>query len=306
MRKDFSERARERETAEAIERWKEKRNAVILAHNYQRAEVQEAADFCGDSLELARKAARLDADVIVFCGVDFMAETAAMLAPDRTVLMPDAHATCPMAQMADEDDVTAAARKHGARVLTYVNSTAAVKAVSDLCCTSANAVRMLDRLEGPVLFVPDRYLGTWAAAQTRREDVILWNGFCPTHAAIRASDLRAARARHPKAFVMAHPECRPEVTADADAVLSTGGMVRAAAEEAAEEFIVATETGLIARLERENPHKRFHAANSDAVCPSMKATTLEAVLDALKEMRHAVTVDESVAAAAVKAIEAML
>ena len=290
-----------------IEDWKKKRNAVILAHNYQRAEVQEAADFCGDSLELARKAARLDADVIVFCGVDFMAETAAMLAPDRTVLMPDAHATCPMAQMADEEDVTAAARKHGARVLTYVNSTAAVKAVSDLCCTSANAVEVVESLPADkrIIFVPDRNLGQFVAERTGR-DLVLWPGYCTTHVVITTDDIANARAEHPDAIVMAHPECTAPVRAVADELLSTGQMLKFVAAGEAKQFIVATEIGIIHALKKQNPQAEFFGPTRRAICPNMKKITLEKVLRCLENLEPRIELPAEILERARMPLERML
>ena len=299
--------ADEKALIEQIMRWKERRKAVIVAHNYQRPRVQEVADFCGDSLELALKVAETDADVVLFCGVDFMAETAAILCPEKTVLIPDIHAVCPMAAMATPQTLLEAKKRNpDAVVVTYVNSSAAVKALSDVCCTSANAAEIVASIEKPVLFVPDRYLGTWCRTKTGRDDIILWDGFCPTHAAISAQDVQQMRRDHPGADILVHPECRPEVTALADCVLSTGGMVKAAKERDAVEFIVATEVGLLARLRRENPDKRFFPALGHAVCPSMKAITLTRLLEALKEMRYEIKVGGDVAEGARRAVEKML
>ena len=297
----------EMRVVEQIKEWKRRRNAIIVAHNYQRPLIQEIADYCGDSLELALKVAQTEADVVVFCGVDFMAETAALLCPDKTVLIPDRHAVCPMAAMATPDAVLEMKERHpDAVVVTYVNSSAAVKAVSDICCTSANAEKIVASIEKPVIFVPDRYLGTWCAQKLKRQDVILWDGFCPTHIAISASDIQKMRSEYPGADIFVHPECRPEVTALADAVLSTGGMVKAASESDAVDFIVATEVGILARLRRENPAKRFFPALGHAVCPSMKAVTLDRLLEALKEMRYEVRVEGGVADNARRAVQRML
>ncbi len=286
---------------------KEKLNAVILAHNYQRGEVQDIADFVGDSLDLSRKAAVTDADVIVFCGVHFMAETAAILSPDKTVIMPDPGAGCPMADMINDEQLREQKALYpDATVVTYVNSSAAVKAESDWCCTSANAVRVVEAVDGDkILFVPDKYLGAYVAAQSKKE-FILWNGFCPTHARIIAEDVAAARQAHPNAVVMVHPECRPEVIAGADKVLSTGGMIAFAKETTAKEIIVGTEVGIIYRLKKENPDKDFYPVSELAVCPNMKKTDLHVMLAAMQEMTNVITVPEDIAERAKLAIDRML
>jgi quinolinate synthase len=254
---------------------KKKRGALILAHNYQRPEVQDIADLAGDSLDLARKAAGTDAGVIIFCGVHFMAETAAILSPEKTVILPDPGAGCPMADMADAVAVEAMKKKHpGAKVVCYVNSTAEVKAASDRCCTSANAVQVVSAIEEDVIFVPDRYLGTFAASRTG-QTLHLWPGYCPTHLRILPYDIEEGRRNHPGCAVMVHPECRPEVTALADQVLSTGQMARFAAQSDAATFVVGTETGLLHRLRKENPGKTFIPATEAATCPDMKKITLE-------------------------------
>lgn len=285
------------------------RRAVILAHNYQLGEVQDIADFVGDSLDLSRRAAKTDADVIVFCGVDFMAETAAILSPDKTVLMPDPAATCPMANMITAEQLVAEKAKYpGVPVLTYINSTAAVKAESDWCCTSANAVTLVEAAlpdAERILFVPDKYLGSFIASRTGK-DLILWNGWCPTHVKIRAEDIAERRRAHPQAKVIVHPECVPEVIALADQALSTGGMIRFAGETDAREIIIGTEVGIIHRLKKENPRKVFYASSERAVCPNMKLTTLEKVLWALEEMKHEVKVPAATAKGARRAIDRML
>lgn len=293
---------------ERIEEWKRRRNAVLLVHNYQRAEIQEIADYLGDSLGLSRTAADIDAEVIVFCGVNFMAETASILSPGKTVLVPDPSAGCPMADMIDATSLRAMKMEHPeAAVVCYVNSSAEVKAESDLCCTSANAADVVESIEPdrPVIFVPDKFLGAWTAGRTGR-DLILWEGYCPTHVSITPQDIERARRQYPDALVMAHPECLPEVSRMADAVESTGGMCRLARESEAEEFVVATEVGLLSRLRRENPGKRFHAASRAGVCPNMKRNTLEKVLWSLQEMEHEVKVPEGVADRARRALEAMV
>lgn len=286
---------------------KEKR-AIILAHNYQIAEVQDLADFTGDSLELSRKAAATDARVIVFCGVWFMAETAAILCPDKTILIPDRHAGCPMVDMAPADEVRAFKAKHpGAVVVTYVNSSAEVKAESDICCTSANAVAVVESIprDREILFVPDRNLGAYVAARTGRP-LILYPGYCPTHARLQAQDVLRARAAHPGAPVLIHPECNPEVVALADAVLSTSGMCRFARESPAKELIVGTELGLLHRLKLENPGKRFFALSEHALCPNMKKITVEKVLFALEDSQVEVTVPADIRLRARLAVDRMV
>ncbi len=260
---------------ERIADLKVRRNAVILAHNYQLPQVQDIADFRGDSLGLSRKAAGVGADVIVFCGVRFMAETASILSPDKTVLMPDERAGCPMADMIDVAQLAELKRRHPeAVVVCYVNSTAEVKAASDLCCTSANACEVVSSVEPgrEIIFVPDKYLGAYVAAQIGR-DLILWDGYCASHVAIRPEHIEKARTECPQAAVMVHPECTPDVTRMADAVLSTSGMLRFARESRARDIIVGTEVGLLYRLRRENPDKRFLPAFEGAVCRTMKLTT---------------------------------
>jgi quinolinate synthase len=293
---------------ERIDALRRERRAVILAHNYQLGEVQDIADYVGDSLELSRKAAAAEAEVIVFCGVHFMAETAAILAPRKTVLLPSLHADCPMARMIDAEGLRGLKREHpGATTLCYVNTTAEVKAECDICCTSANAPQIVARLpvDTEIIFVPDQYLGAHVARLTGRP-LILWPGYCPTHARILPKHIRDKRAQYPDAEVIAHPECRPEVTDLADAVLSTGGMCRYARETDAEEIIVATEVGMIHRLQRENPDKRFIPATEQAICPNMKQITLEQVLWSLQEMQYVITVPEEIRVRAEAAVTRMI
>ncbi|MFH1737197.1 MAG: quinolinate synthase NadA, partial [Actinomycetota bacterium] len=251
---------------EEIDRVKKERNAVILVHNYQIGEVQDMADFIGDSLDLSRKAAETNAEVIVFCGVHFMAETAAILSPDKTVIMPDTEAGCPMADMITAEELCEMKAAHpDATVVTYVNSSAAVKAESDWCCTSANAVSVVAATGADkILFTPDKYLGEYIRSLSPGKEFILWNGFCPTHAKITAEHISARRAEHPDAKIIVHPECRPEVIIGADAVLSTSGMVKFSRESAAREIIVGTETGIIYRLKKENPGKEFYPLSEEA------------------------------------------
>ena len=286
---------------------KKKRNAVILAHNYQLGEVQDIADFVGDSLDLSQRAASTDADVIVFCGVHFMAETASILCPDKTVLLPDMNAGCPMANMITAERLQDEKRKHPeAMVVCYVNSPAEVKAESDICCTSANAVKVVANLEAKeVLFVPDQYLGHYVSTETDKK-MVLWPGFCPTHARIRSEYIVELRQAYPRAKVMVHPECRPEVIALADEVLSTSGMIKFAMKEEVKEVIVGTELGIIFRLRKENPDKRFIPVSEQAVCPNMKLINLEKVLWSLEEMAPEVKVPEEIRLKAKAAVDKML
>ena len=294
--------------SEEIERLKRERNAVILAHNYTRPEVQDAADFTGDSLELARRATQVDADVIVFCGVYFMAETAAILNPTRTVLIPDATAGCPMADMITAAQLRELKTRHpGAKAVCYVNSTAEVKAECDMCVTSGNAEKVMRTFapDEKILFVPDQHLGGHIAGLLGRT-YTLWPGYCPTHQAITAKSVADARAAHPGAPVLVHPECAKDVREAADFALSTGGMCRFARESAAKEIVVGTETGILHRLRKENPEKTFYPVNERMVCPNMKKTTLESLAVSLREMKTRVVVPEDIAVRARRAIEAML
>jgi quinolinate synthase len=297
------------ELIDRIQELKRKRRAVIIAHNYQIGEVQDIADFVGDSLELSIKASQTDAEVIVFCGVHFMAETAKILSPDKTVLLPARDAGCPMADMIDAEQLRALKAEHpAAKVMCYVNTSAEVKAECDLCCTSANAVRMTQEVlrDAPeIIFVPDQYLAAFVTGKTGRK-FITWKGFCPTHARILPEHIAAARALHPGAVVMVHPECRPEVAALADMTVSTGGMSRYAGETPAREIIVGTEPGMIHRLQKENPDKVFHSLDAPIACPNMQKTTLEKVLWSLEEMTHQIEVPEDISRRARRAIEAML
>jgi quinolinate synthase len=300
-------RDRDAELIAEISDLKSKKGAVILAHNYQLGEVQDIADFVGDSLELSQKAAATDARVIVFCGVHFMAETASILCPDKVVLLPDIHAGCPMADMITAERLREKKRDHpGAAVVCYINSSADVKAESDICCTSANAVAVVESVNAPeILLVPDQYLGHYVATITGR-DLILWPGFCPTHARITLKRMQELKQEYPQAKAVVHPECRPEVIAIADEVLSTGGMIRYARREEVREMIVGTEMGIIHRLRKENPGKRFIPVSEQAVCPNMKAITLEKVLWSLQEMQPEVKVPEEIRVKAKAAVDRML
>jgi quinolinate synthase len=293
---------------EEIKSLKASRNAIILAHNYQPAEIQDLADFTGDSLELARKAATVAEDVVVFCGVHFMAETAAILNPRKTVLLPTPDAGCPMADMITGEQLRELKAKHpGAKVLCYVNSTAEIKAESDCCVTSSNAVAVARSFpaDQQIIFVPDQHLGSWTAEQLGRK-FILWPGFCPTHARMTDHQIALAREKHPGAPVLVHPECPKGVRDAADQVLSTGGMCRYVPGRPEAAFIVGTETGILHRLQKENPDKQFFPLLESAVCPNMKKTTVEKVLWSLRENETLVRVEEPIASRACKSIEAML
>jgi quinolinate synthase len=286
---------------------KRRKNAVILAHNYQLPEVQDAADFVGDSLELSRKAAVLEARLIVFCGVHFMAETAAVLSPEKTVLLPDQGAGCPMADMITARELRAWKEQYpGRKVVCYVNTSAEVKAESDICCTSSNAVGVVNSLGvDEVLFVPDKNLAAYVARETGKR-IIAWDGYCYVHHRFQAGDVRAARRAHPEAEVWVHPECPLEVIDLADRTLSTGKMVTAARATSCREVVLGTEKGIIHRLKKENPSVRFFPLREAALCVHMKMTTLDKVLAALENEVHRITVPPAVAERARGAIEAML
>jgi len=287
---------------------KQRRNAVILAHNYQDGEIQDLADFCGDSLGLSIKAAQTDAGVIVFCGVKFMAETAAVLSPQKTVLLPDKFAGCPMADMITAKQLCELKNKYpDAAVVCYVNSTAEVKAESDYCCTSANAVEIVQSLprEKKIIFVPDQHLGRFVMERTGR-DIVLWPGYCITHVVITQDDVKAAKAEYPDAVVMAHPECNEPVKDLADEILSTGQMLKFAENSTAARFIVATENGIIHALKKRNPNVQFIPASERAICPNMKKITLDKVVGALEDMRYKITVPEEISIKARRALDRMV
>jgi quinolinate synthase len=290
-----------------IRRLRDERRAVVLAHNYQRPEVQDVADFTGDSLELSRKAASTDAAVIVFCGVTFMAETAKILSPDKTVLLPRPDASCPMAEMTDVEGLRRLKTLHpGAVTAAYVNSTAAVKAESDVCVTSANAVRIVQRLEADtVIFLPDRNLASWVQRFTDKK-IIPWPGFCYVHERFTAAEASEAKRLHPDAVLMVHPECRADVADLADEVLSTSGMLKFAAESGARRFIVGTEQGILHRMKKENPEKEFLSLGPVRTCLTMKKTRIEDVRDSLAHMRHEITLPVPLMDRARIALERML
>jgi len=316
---------------EEILELKKQKRAIILAHNYQRDEVQEIADFTGDSLELSRTASTIDCDIIVFAGVNFMAESASILCPDKTVLLTEIDAGCPMADMIHVDTARRErksfpgfnnpppyvypkeatlkdikAQYPGVPVVAYVNTTADVKAESYICCTSANIVRVIESLpDETVISIPDRNLSMWAQKNTKKR-VIAWDGFCHVHERVRPEDVQKAREEHPKALVMAHPECRLEVLEMADHVTSTSGMLRFAKASSEKEFIVGTEIGLMYRLRKENSDKIFYPLRKDMICPNMKKTTLESILRALKANTYLIKVPEDIRLPARKALDRML
>lgn len=299
----------QKKLAAEIERLKHERSALILSHYYQLPEVQDIADFVGDSLELSRRAATAPAKVLVFCGVHFMAETAAVLSPEKIVLMPDIEAGCPLAAAVTPEGLRAKKMQlQGAVVVTYVNTTAAVKAESDVVCTSANGSKVVRSLppDKTVLFVPDRNLGHWVASQNPERRIVLWDGYCYVHDQIRPADILEAKKEHPEAQVLAHPECRPEVLALADKVGSTSGILRFAREGTAREFIIVTEEGLLHQLRKENPDKKFYLASPRLVCANMKRITLEKVHQALHRLEPRVEVPDPVRIRAVRAVERML
>ncbi|MDD5613789.1 MAG: quinolinate synthase NadA [Candidatus Omnitrophica bacterium] len=292
-----------------IQNLKKKNNAVILAHNYQLPEIQDIADFLGDSFDLSVKASKIKADVIVFCGVRFMAETAKIISPHKKVLMPDIDASCPMADMITKQQLQDIKDAHpGAKVLCYVNSSAEVKSISDVCCTSANSVKIAQRAfskSDEVIFVPDKYLALYTAGQTKR-DFIIWDGYCPVHADMNSQDVKKAKFSYPQAELIVHPECSPEVIKMADAVCSTSGMLKYVNSSKSKQFIIGTEPGIIYRLKKENPSKDFYALSGSALCIDMKRTTLEKVLSSLKEQKYALELSPEIIAGARRSIDAMI
>ena len=293
---------------EKISELKKKNNAVILAHNYQRGEIQDVADFVGDSLGLSQQAAKTDADLIVFCGVHFMAETAALLSPDKTVIMPDEHAGCPMASMITARELREKKKLYpNAKVVCYVNTTAAVKAESDICCTSSNAVKIVSSIpeDEEIIFVPDKSLGAYVSSCLDRE-MMYWDGYCPTHHRILAEQIVEMKSEHPAAEVVVHPECTPDVLALADHVASTTGILNYTKSSNSKEFVIGTEIGILHRMKKENPDKTFMPVTPLSDCPNMKLNTLEKLLWSLEDIQFVVTVPEEIAVEARKAIQRML
>ncbi len=297
----------QREKIEELVYLKKKRDAVILAHNYQIPEIHDVADYVGDSLDLSRMAAENDASVIVLCGVHFMAESAKMLAPDKTILLPEKLAGCPLADTISVEQLRSFKEKYpGLPVVTYINSTAAVKAESTVCCTSTNAVNVVSGLpEEKILFVPDRNLARYVAAKTDKE-IIPWDGYCITHQRVSAGDVAKAKEAYPHAVIMVHPECPQEVTESADVVLSTGNMLKYVAGSDNSFFVIGTEMGLIYRLKKENPGKEFYLLSPGLICPNMKFTTLDKVINSLKNMETVITVPEDIREAAAATLQKML
>ena len=293
---------------ERIKKLKAERNAVILAHNYQPGEIQDLADFTGDSLGLSIKAAQTDAEVIIFCGVQFMAETAAILSPEKIVLLPDKNAGCPLADMVTAEQLRQLKQKHpDALVVCYVNSSAEVKAESDYCCTSANAVEVVESLpiDKKIIFVPDQHLGQFVIEKTGR-NLVLWPGYCASHVVITEEDIKSAKAKYPDAVAMAHPECTEPVKQLSDQILSTGQMLRYVEKSTAKRFIVATETGMIYALKKQNPEAEFIAASDRAICPNMKMISLEKIVWSLEDMQYKVAIADEIRIKAKKALDRMV
>ena len=290
-----------------IAKYKEKRNAVILAHNYQPELIQDIADYVGDSFGLSQKAAELENEVIVFCGVNFMAESAKILSPDKIVLNPEINADCPMARMAGVEELKKLKQKHPeAAVVTYVNSTAEVKAESDVCCTSSNAVKIVESLpQEKIIFLPDKNLADYVNKRSNKE-IIYWKGFCPTHHRVTLEDIKKSREIYQDVPILAHPECRAEVLDQADYIGSTAGILNYASESSAQSLIIGTEMGLLHRLKKDNPNKNFHLLSSQLICRDMKKTNLEKVANALENMETQVEIDEKTRLKAEKALQTML
>ncbi len=286
---------------------KRKLNATIVSHNYQRPEIQDIADFVGDSLELARRCAEVKAETIVFCGVNFMAETAAILNPESAVLLAHPTACCPMADMIDVNDLKEWKERYPkATVVAYVNTTAAVKADSDICCTSANGVKVVESVPNhEILFIPDKHLGHYISTKTKKR-MILYPGYCITHVRLTADQVKLAKQRYPEAKVLVHPECRAEVIELADAALSTSQMIRYARENPATTFLIGTEEGILHRMRKEHPNKNFYLLASSLICPNMKKTRLEAVIETMEFKRNQVIVPEEIRLKAKRALDRML
>ncbi len=295
------------EIAKRIEQLKKERNAVIIAHNYQIDEVQDVADFLGDSLQLSQEAAKLEEEVIVFCGVHFMAETAAILSPDKMVLMPDLGAGCPMADMITASELRDWKKQYpGRKVVSYVNTSAEVKAESDICCTSSNAVQVVEAVEGDeILFAPDKNLAAYVARFTKKK-IIPWDGYCYVHNNIRLGHVREKKEQLPEAELWVHPECRPEVIDIADKVLSTGKMIKEASITAKADILIGTEAGIIYRMMKENPDKNFFPVKDFAHCSNMKKINLSKVLASLEDMKFKVEVPQDISQRAKGAIEKMV
>ena len=296
------------ELIEKINKLKKEKNAVILAHCYQNAEIDEVADYVGDSLYLSQMAAKTDADIIVFAGVYFMAQTAKILNPDRKVLLPRLESGCRMADMITLEQLREFKSKYPEMpTVCYINSTAEVKSECDICCTSSNALKIVNSLKAKeILFLPDTYLGKWVESQLGNVKVNTYTGFCPTHVQIRPKDVTEARAKYPEALVLAHPECHQSVVAMADYVGSTTGIMKFAAQSDKKQFIIATEKGVVDRLKRDYPEKEFYLIKDSIICPNMKWHTLTDIYNALDREEHEITVDSEIASKALKCIDRML
>ena len=292
---------------EEINKLKKEKNAIILVHNYQRSEIQDIADSLGDSLGLAREAAKTDAKIIVFCGVRFMAETAKILSPEKVILLPRKEAGCPMADMVTAEGLKILKERHpDAKVISYVNTYADVKAESDICCTSANAVEVIKKVKAnKIIFTPDKNLAAYCQRFTDKE-IIPWNGYCYVHEKIRKEEVRLAKEKFPDALLLVHPECNPSVIDLADEVLSTSGMVNFVKKSDKKRFLIGTEEGLIYRLKKENPGKEFYAAGTAKMCRNMKLTTLKDVYFAIREDRYPIELPEEIIKRARKVLKAML
>ena len=296
------------ELIEKINKLKKEKNAVILAHCYQNVEIDEVADYVGDSLYLSQMASKTDADIIVFAGVYFMAQTAKILNPSRKVLLPRLESGCRMADMISLDQLREFKSKYPKMpTVCYINSTAEVKSECDICCTSSNAIKIVDSLKAKeILFLPDTYLGKWVESQLGNTKVNTYTGFCPTHVQIRPNDVTNARAKYPEALVLAHPECHQSVVALADYVGSTTGIMKFAAQSDKKQFIIATEKGVVDRLKRDYPEKEFILIKDSVICPNMKWHTLTDIYNALDKEEHEITVDKEIASKALKCIDRML
>ncbi|MCP4482283.1 MAG: quinolinate synthase NadA [bacterium] len=295
------------ELIDKINKLKKERNAIILAHTYQVGDIQDIADFVGDSYGLSKKAADSDADVIVFCGVHFMAETASIIAEDKTVLLPEIDAGCPMADMIDADKLRKMKEVDSdAIVVSYINSTAEVKAETDVICTSSNVLKIVGNLKtNKIIFAPDKYMGSYVAAHYPEKEIILADGYCHVHVTILPEDILSLKEAHPSAVVLTHPECQGEVVKLSDHILSTSQMLDFARESDAQEFIIATENGILYLLNKQNPQKKFYHASKYAVCPNMKKTTMEKLYWALEDMKYKIKVDKDIAVKAKRAIDNM-
>lgn len=297
-----------KELVSEILKLKEKRNAIIVAHNYQVDDVQEIADLVGDSFALSKNCASSSAKTIVFCGVHFMAESAKILSPDKTVLLPAHDAGCPMAEMVTAEALREEKKRYpDAAVVCYINSTAEVKAESDICCTSSNAVKVIKAVkEKKIIFVPDKNLGSYIAKMVPEKEIILWNGFCITHHKIKIDDVKKIKELHPDALLLVHPECQPDIVAFADFVGSTKQIIDFANQSDNSKFIIGTEMGVLYKLKKDNPDKTFYLMSQGLVCPNMKKTSLQNVYYALAEMKHEIMLDEAIRVRAKKSLDRML